>query len=136
MHLEYVAGKGKTLRFYIDGPNGVSIDDCANASRQISVLLDVEDDVVSGAYTLEVSSPGLDRPLGRLSDFERFVGQQAKLSTRCLVGGRRKWVGTIQGVEDEEIVLKTDGGTVRIPADVVKRAQLQYAFDDGGEVAG
>ena len=134
VHLELIGPAGRrVLRFYIDAADGISVADCATISRQIEVVLDVED-IVNGAYTLEVSSPGLDRPLGRLSDFERFVGQEVRITTRDPLQNRRKWSGVLAGTESGNILLSVDGGeTVSIPAAKIRRANLKYAFDEGGE---
>src|ERR1041384_8597984 len=80
-------GKARMLRIVIDKPSGVTHEDCANLSREVGTILDVEDAVPGGSYTLEVSSPGLDRPLLRPADFERFVGSRVKLMTRQPVNG-------------------------------------------------
>ncbi len=98
----------------------MTVDDCADISRAVSAVLDVEDPI-SNAYTLEVSSPGLDRPLTRLRDYERFSGFEAKLETRELVDGRRKFRGRIGGIEGEDVFLDVDGGYWRIAfADIAK----------------
>ncbi len=139
VHLEYLgprSGGGRgVLRVYIDWPKsdgaaktGVTVNDCAKASRQLGVVLDVED-VVPGAYTLEVSSPGLDRPLGRLSDFERFAGQDAVIKTTEAIDGRRNWAGALTGVEDGDVLLDVDGEPVRIPCDAIRKANLKYSFE-------
>src|SRR5690348_18018364 len=89
-------GKARMLRLYIDKPGGVSHEDCANVSREVGTILDVEDAVPGGSYVLEVSSPGLDRKLSRAVDFERFVGNRIKLTTRDLVNGSRHFDGTLE----------------------------------------
>ncbi len=125
VHLEFRDG---VLRFFIDQPDGITVTDCARASRQLEVVLDVEDSI-AGKYTLEVSSPGLDRPLARLSDFARFEGQEATVKTRDPIGSRRRFTGTLEGVEDDAIVMAVDGDTVHIPLAGIKRANLKHAFD-------
>ena len=94
-----------TLRVYIDGPQGVKIDDCAAVSRQLSAILDVENPL-PGAYTLEVSSPGLDRPLVKLDDFRRFVGETVKIRLRQPVVGRKNFTGRLMGVAGEQLMLE------------------------------
>ncbi len=94
--------------------SGVGVDDCAKVSRTVSALLDVEDPIRRG-YTLEVSSPGIDRPLVDRRDFERFAGLAARVETRQLHEGRRRFKGRLLGVVGDEVHLETDGGTVEVP---------------------
>lgn len=101
----------------------MTVDDCADISHAVSALLDVEDPI-AGPYTLEVSSPGIDRPLTRLKDFERFAGFEAKLESRFAVDGRKRFKGLLRGVEGEEILLDTEQGPARVPFDNVLRAKL------------
>lgn len=101
----------------------MSVDDCAAISRQISTLLDVEDPI-RGAYDLEVSSPGIDRPLVKLGDFERFVGDEARVETARAVDGRKRFRGRLAGVNDETVLVLCDGAEVRIPFEDVVRAKL------------
>jgi ribosome maturation factor RimP len=89
-------GKARMLRIFIDKPNGVTHEDCANVSREVGTILDVEDAMSSGPYTLEVSSPGLDRKLSRAADFERFQGSRVKLTTRDEVNGNRHFEGRLE----------------------------------------
>src|SRR3954451_5589103 len=89
-------GKWRMLRIFIDKPDGVTHEDCANLSREVGTILDVEDAIPGGSYLLEVSSPGLDRKLSRATDFERFVGNRIKLTTRDLVNGNRHFEGTLE----------------------------------------
>jgi ribosome maturation factor RimP len=94
--LEYLSyGKHTTLRVYIDSPDGVTIDDCEKVSRQLDSVLDVEANLIRGEYTLEVSSPGIDRKLFCLEQFPRFVGKSLKVSMRAPVDGQRNFVGGI-----------------------------------------
>ena len=93
-------GKGRMLRITIDKASGVTHEDCANLSREVGTILDVEDAVPGGSYLLEVSSPGLDRPLFRLADYERFTGSLLKLKTREPVNGSQHLAGRLEGVRD------------------------------------
>ena len=124
IHVEFQpeAG-GRILRLYIDKPGGVNLDDCAHVSRQVSDLLDVTLDEI-GHYSLEVSSPGADRPLGRESDFNRFKGHLAKLKTRQPIEGQKQFTGRLLGIVDQQVRLTVDGKTVAIPYDEISRARL------------
>ena len=124
VHVEFEAeSAGRILRLFIDKPGGVSIDDCVYTSRQVSDLLDVmlEHD---GAYQLEVSSPGLDRPLGKLGDYERFRGKLAKIKTSRPINGRKNFKGIIEGVVKDQIELTVEGKLMHIPFTEVFRARL------------
>jgi ribosome maturation factor RimP len=98
-------GKARMLRIFIDKPGGVTHDDCANLSREVSTILDVEDAVPGGSYVLEVSSPGLDRRLSRPADFERFQGSRIKLTTRDPVNGNRHFEGRLEHFEGGRLTL-------------------------------
>ena len=98
-------GKARMLRITLDKPGGVTHEDCANVSRDVSTILDVEDAVPGGAYTLEVSSPGLDRKLSKPSDFERFQGSRMKLTTRDPVNGNRHFEGRLERFEAGRLTL-------------------------------
>jgi len=129
VHAELGGGGGRgVLRFFIDGPDGVTVSDCTGVSRQLSAVLDVEDPI-SGAYTLEVSSPGLNRPLGRFQDFERFTGDQVSLVTAEALDGRRKWSGLISGIRDNLVMLNVDGEDVDIPFDMISRANIEFDYE-------
>jgi len=132
--VEYSPSHGNSLvRVYIDAPGrAVTVDDCEAASRQISATLDVNDPI-QGRYTLEVSSPGLDRPLFTAEQFARFIGQKAKLETNLPIDGRRRFNGAIRGVEGDSVVMEQDGIDVRIAHDNVHKAKL---VPDFGEPAG
>ncbi|ALJ34061.1 ribosome maturation factor RimP [Azospirillum brasilense] len=101
----------------------MTVEDCADISRAISAVLDVEDPIKS-AYTLEVSSPGIDRPLTRLKDFERFAGFEAKLETRLAVDGRKRFKGMLKGVEDGLVCVESEQGAARLEFDNILRAKL------------
>ncbi len=102
-------GKARMLRITIDKPEGVTHEDCANVSRDVGTILDVEDVVPGGSYLLEVSSPGLDRKLSRAADFERFTGSLAKVITREPISGNRHFEGRIQGFQNGRITLELGG---------------------------
>jgi ribosome maturation factor RimP len=104
-------GHGWVLRLYIDSEQGITIDDCAAVSREISAWLDVED-LIDQAYHLEVSSPGLDRPLTRMEHFARFTGQKARIKLKEPREGRRVYTGIIQQAEGDRVVLMVDGSPV------------------------
>ncbi len=126
--VEYLhPGKGLLLRIYIDGENGITLDDCAAVSHQISGVLDVEEPI-QGPYTLEVSSPGLDRPLFTLEHYQRFVGKRAKVKLREKLGGRRRFEGVLQGVSDGHLLLEGEGERFRLPLDQIESARLVPEF--------
>ena len=107
---------------------GLTVDDCASVSRAISTLLEV-DDPIKGAYTLEVSSPGLDRPLVRIKDFERFLGFQAKIEINRPLDGRRRFKGELLGVKDDIVRILVDGVEVGLPHPDIHRAKLLMTDD-------
>ncbi len=101
-------GRFMTVRLFIDKEGGVTVDDCADVSRQVSAILDVEDPIVD-KYNLEVSSPGLDRPLFTLPQFERYIGQDIAVHLRIPVMERRKWQGKLERIENDMVTLIVDG---------------------------
>ena len=101
-------GRYLTVRLFIDKEGGVTIEDCTDVSRQVSAVLDVEDPITD-KYNLEVSSPGLDRPLFTLSQYERFIGQQIALHLRIPMLDRRKWQGRLEKIEGDMLTLNVDG---------------------------
>jgi ribosome maturation factor RimP len=121
------AGRHSVLRVFVDREEGVRIDDCQAVSHELSVLLDVSD-VIAHQYTLEVSSPGLDRPLRGPADFAKYVGRKVKVITARPIGGKSEqaFVGTLVRYEDEIATVRTPRGEVRIPQDAVKRANLEF----------
>ena len=123
--VEYQSGGrgGGLLRVYIDSADGISADDCQKVSYQVSGVLDVEDPI-PGHYTLEVSSPGLDRLLFRPEDFERFAGQLVKLRTVSPVDGRRNFKGRLVGMRDGQVVIEQDGVEVSLAYEQVDQARL------------
>lgn len=117
--------KRKTLQIMAEHKDGtpMTVDDCAELSRAISPVLD-EHDPIEGNYSLEVSSPGLDRPLVRRADFERFKGFEAKVEAAVLIDGRKRFTGRLVGVDGEDIVLTFEGRDVKIPFSDVAKAKL------------
>jgi len=126
--LEYVVGGAKkTLRIYIDKPEGVVLEDCEKVSRQVSSVLDVEDPV-AGEYTLEVSSPGMDRPLYTLAQYARFTGEAVSLRLRAPFDGRRNFKGLLQGIEGEDVVLVVDDEELLLPIESIEKANIVPHF--------
>jgi len=122
-------GGGRSLTIMMDKEGGVTAEDCSEMSRRLSMLLDTLDPIPS-SYTLIVSSPGLDRPLTRETDFDRFAGEHAAIRHR-MEGARRTDQGTLVGLEGEVVVLETRDGTLRIPLSEVEEAHLVYDWDAG-----
>nr|WP_252735064.1 ribosome maturation factor RimP [Amphritea atlantica] len=120
-------GRHSMLRIYIDAENGIGVDDCANVSRQVSGILDVEDPI-SGEYTLEVSSPGMDRPLFTLEQYKAFVGHVLQVKLRMPFDGRRRFKGVLKGFEDEDIVLVVDQEEYLLPIDHIEKANIVPQF--------
>lgn len=125
--------RGRVLRVSIDAPGGVDAQDCATVSEQISPVLDAEDPI-EGSYHLEVSSPGIDRPVQRREDFERFHGYRVKVR---LVEGhpRRRYTGVIGPVEGDEVLVSVDGAVHRIPLDAIESAHLALTLDEFQKLA-
>lgn len=117
--------KRPTLQIMAERVDGapMTVDHCAEISHAVSALLEVEDPI-QGAYNLEVSSPGVDRPLVRPKDYERFAGHEAKVEMRTLIGGRRRFQGRILGYSDGEVRLDTEHGEVTLPIDDIQQAKL------------
>jgi ribosome maturation factor RimP len=114
-----------TLQVMAEPKSGraMSVDDCAEVSRVISAVLDVEDPI-AGTYSLEVSSPGIDRPLTRPKDYERFLGHEAKVETNAPVDGRKRFKGPIKAVDAGAVELNVEGADVRIPFAAIHKAKL------------
>ena len=127
--IEYLSGaKGPgTLRIYIDKPDGINVDDCSSVSHQVSGVLDVEDPIREN-FNLEVSSPGLDRPLFTPEHYERFRGNEVKLKFHGKWEGRRKLVGTLMGYDDGNVTLSCEGEELVIPFDAINSARLVPEF--------
>jgi len=128
------AGRGRLLRIYIDRgtsagdpPQGVTHADCEFISQQVGTILDIEDVIPGDSYTLEVSSPGLERKLSKAKDFERFVGQKAKVVLREPVENQRSWVGKLTGISQGIVELEPSSGRlIRFPLAQVEKANLKF----------
>ncbi|MGZ4811419.1 MAG: ribosome maturation factor RimP [Terriglobales bacterium] len=111
-------GKARLLRLFIDKPGGVTHEDCAFVSRELGTILDVEDAIPGGSYTLEVSSPGLDRKLVKAADYERFAGNRVRVSTREPVEGNRHFDGQLRGLRDGRVAVEVS--SKKLPARIVE----------------
>ncbi len=124
IRVRLIGSTPQTLQVMAERPDGtISVDECADISRAVSAVLDVEDPV-SGNYTLEVSSPGVDRPLTRLKDFDRFDGFEAKIELKQAIDGQRRFRGTLDGVEDDEVRLVTEHGILGFALEMIDQAKL------------
>ncbi len=129
VHWEMVGPKNNSiLRIYIDKPGGVNHQDCEMVSHQVGALLDV-DDVIPTQYVLEVSSPGVDRPLYKPADYERFAGNKVKLRTQTPINGQRNFKGKLLGIEATTVRLQVEGGSeVEIAYDNITKGNIEYEF--------
>lgn len=126
--LEFISqGRHSVLRVFIDAEKGIHVDDCAAVSRQISSVMDVEDPI-SSEYNLEVSSPGMDRPLFQLAQYEKFVGQRVQIRLRVPFEGRRNFTGLLKGVEGDEVVVEVDNAEYLLPIDTIDKANIVPQF--------
>ena len=124
------AGNSSVLRIFIDSPNGVSIKDCEFVSHQVGTVLDVED-LIPLSYTLEVSSPGLDRKLVKESDYTRFEGKLAKIQTRIPLQRQKVFRGRLRGFREGKIVLElSTGGLFEIPLEVVRESRREFDWQE------
>jgi ribosome maturation factor RimP len=129
VRVRLMSGKTTTLQVMADKPDGgIEVDDCAEISNAISAVMDVEDPILD-AYALEVSSPGIDRPLTRLKDFDMFEGYEAKIETSDLIDGRRRFKGVLAGVEGDEVLINLDEGTIGLQFDWLSDAKLVLTDD-------
>lgn len=126
--VEMSGGDVSILRIYIDSEEGVTVTDCAKASRQFSAILDVEDPI-SSRYTLEVSSPGIDRPLAKPSHFKEVVGSDVKIKMNTLVNGRRRFTGELVEATDEFAVVEVDGEQTELLYVEMDRARVVPVYD-------
>ena len=129
VRVRLMSGKSTTLQVMADRPDGgIEVDELALISQSISAVMDVEDPILD-EYTLEVSSPGIDRPLTRLQDFEMFEGYEAKIETGELIDGRRRFKGELAGVEDDEVLINVEEGTIGLKFDWLTDAKLVLTDD-------
>lgn len=126
--LEFLGqGRHSVLRIFIDREAGISVDDCAEVSHQVSAILDVEDPI-SGEYTLEVSSPGMDRPLFTLEQYAQFIGHGINVRLRAPFDGRRKFNGVLSAVEGDEVVVVVDENEYVLPIETIDKAHVVPKF--------
>jgi ribosome maturation factor RimP len=116
---------GRVLRLYLDKGGGPNMENLSQVSRELGALLDVHD-VVEGAYTLEVSSPGINRPLKRPEHFKQFIGKKVRIRTRDLVQGRRSFLGSLLDVMIDKIAVSQDGARVEIPFAVIEKSNYEH----------
>ena len=127
--VEFVrAGKHSTLRVYIDHEDGVSVDNCADVSHQVSAILDVEDPI-SSEYFLEVSSPGMERPFFKASQYADYLGETAAVELTMAQQGKRKFKGVIAAVDGDYIEFNIDGETLKVAQSSIKKAHLVPQFN-------
>jgi ribosome maturation factor RimP len=122
-------GRYSLLRLYIDNEQGITLSDCERVSHQVTGLLDVEDPI-KGTYKLEVSSPGLDRPLFTLEQFVRHQGEDVKLNLVTKIEGRRKLQGRISEVSNEHVLIESDGIEYKVPVDAIQQAHIVAKLKD------
>ncbi len=120
-------GRFTLVRLYIDKDGGVGLEDCEKVSRQVSSLMDVEDPI-TGQYTLEVSSPGMERPLYTLAHFERYIGEKVQLKLTRKFEGRKKMTGQLVGVEGDEVVVQVDDEEFVLPIEWIDKANIVPVF--------
>lgn len=129
VRVRLMTGKESTLQIMAQKPDGtIEVDDCATISTAVSAVLDVEDPILD-AYTLEVSSPGIDRPLTRLKDFDLWEGYVAKIETEELIDGRRRFKGVLAGTEGDEVLIEIEEGTIGLKFDWLSDAKLVLTDD-------
>jgi ribosome maturation factor RimP len=129
VHWEAVGPRNNfVLRIFIDKPGGVNHGDCETVSNQVGTLLDVED-LIANRYTLEVSSPGIERGLYKPADYERFAGSRVKIRTFAPINGQRNFRGTLMGIIEEVVSIDADGaGRIEIPYAQIAKANIEYEF--------
>lgn len=129
VRLRFMRGDRPIVQIMADKPGGgFEVDDCAKISKAVSAMLDVEDPI-TGEYALEVSSPGIDRPLTRLKDFETYEGYEAKLVTEALIDGRKNFRGPLRGVQDGEVLIEIKEGIVGLKFEWLVEAKLMLTDD-------
>lgn len=127
--IEYKIEMGRrVLRFFIDKEGGIMLDDCERVSREVSAILDVKD-IMPHSYSLEVSSPGLDRPLTKKDDFLKYKNKKARIKTKTPIQGRRNFSIVIEGVKDEDVVVRdSENRILEIPIENIEKARLEIIF--------
>ncbi|ADZ40951.1 clustered with transcription termination protein NusA [Yersinia enterocolitica] len=125
--IEFIRGRQSTLRIYIDSDDGITVDACADVSHQVSAVLDVEDPITV-AYNLEVSSPGLERPMFTAEHYTRYLGEEVTLVLRMAMQNRRKWQGIIKAVDGEMITVTVDGKDEVFALSNIQKANLVPHF--------
>ena len=130
VHVTVGGKKTKTLRMFIDAPGGITVDDCERVSRQVSDVLDVEN-VVAGEYLLEVSSPGLDRPLVKQEHFEQAQGKEVSIQMQGLHFGRRKFIGSLLAVRNDAVLVEVDSESYELLYSDMRKANLISEIDFG-----
>jgi len=126
--VEYLKHDGTgLLRVYIDNDQGIMLDDCQAVSHQLSGVLDVEDPI-RGNYNLEISSPGLDRPLFKASDYQRFAGNRIKVKLARAQSGRKNYKGMLQGIDGDEVILEMQGQEIRLSLANIEQSRLVPEF--------
>lgn len=124
VEVEYVKeASGWVLRVFLDKPTGVDLEDCRGVSEILDKKLD-EEDPIPGAYSLEVSSPGIERPLKKLQDYERFAGRAASIRTYSGLHGRKRFTGILRGLREENVLLDWEGEIIEIPLELIAKANL------------
>ena len=131
VHVEVAGPDNKPIvRVFIDKPQGVTHDDCSEVSTHLGTILDVED-FIHASYTLEVSSPGLERGLYKRADYERFAGSDARMKTRQPIGGQRNFRGRLVGLEGDEVIFEDrTNGQVRVPLDLITKANIEVDVEE------
>jgi ribosome maturation factor RimP len=127
IELKHEGGRsGRVLRLYLDREGGPSLDQLSRVSRALSDLLDEHEDVVAGTYTLEVSSPGINRPLKRPEHFSRYIGKKIRVRTRDMINGRRSFLGELLEALPDKIALKQDGARWEIPFAQIEKSNYEH----------
>jgi ribosome maturation factor RimP len=128
--VEYLSDRGRwTLRIYIDREGGVTIDDCAKVSNELGDLIDIKN-IIEHEYVMEVSSPGLNRPLKKEADFIRVIGKKIKVRTRMPLKGQRNFIGILTDFKEHELYIQWEGQLITMAWADVEKANLVYQFDD------
>lgn len=126
--VQYLQGRDAVLRLFIDHEQGITVDDCVRVSHEVSGILDVENPI-PGEYNLEVSSPGMDRPIFELAQFEQYLGEDVQIKLLAPLAGKRKMTATLVAIDGDTLVVMLNGDTLRVPYSQVDRARLEPRFD-------